>query len=190
MYRLLVAEVGVKLELLEKRKKRWVRRKAPRPQPSVVRVISPPVTGRQLDAPRLMRGTATPPIVELGAGNDHLKLARFLPPATIVLDFPDARFSLPIELLEMPVERIRWRTAQASTTGDAMTVRGIRGDLITIDVGTLRYLVDPAYAAKTDAALKALQFTRDELKELANDNPAPPDWFSEPGRDLRRESWK
>jgi hypothetical protein len=121
---------------------------------------------------------------------EHLINARFVAPSTIILTFADACLSLAIKRLEMPVDRIRWTTVAALPTGDAIKVKGIKGDVITIDSGTLRYLADKKYAATIAASLKSLQLTRDELKKIARDNPPPPEWFSEPERDLRHDSWK
>jgi len=124
-------------------------------------------------------------------GVERLCRARFVPPSTIELEFVDGlRSLLAIDLLGMPVDRINWTTVTASPTGDKMTVNGIKGDAIPIDSATLRYLVDEKYAAKMDQTLKSLQFSRDELAELARDNPPPSSWYDEPERDMTRESWK
>src|SRR5262245_55595548 len=120
----------------------------------------------------------------------HLVSARFAPSSTIKLTFGDASFSLPIKRLEIPPDRIQWKTVTASPAGDALSVRAAKGELIKIDSATLRYLVEERYAAKVDAALKSSQFTREELKALAGENPPLPQSLSEPGRDLRCESWK
>jgi hypothetical protein len=87
------------------------------------------------------------------------------------------RFSLPVDKLEMPLDRVRWETATASTTGDAMVLTGIRGDAIPIEGTTLRYLVDAEYAAETDAEVAELRLTRDEMARMATENPPPPDWL-------------
>jgi len=121
---------------------------------------------------------------------EYLVGARFLRPSKIEVTFADGLFTLDIKSLGMPVDRIRWRTVAASPAGEAMTVRGKRGDEIHIDSATVRYLVDERYAAKVDATLKELQFSREELRELARDNPPPPEWFNEPERDLARDPWK
>jgi hypothetical protein len=122
---------------------------------------------------------------------EHLTLARFTQPSTIQVKFHDGlSFELDIKLLKMPVNRISWQTAAASPAGEAMTVKGIKGDTITIDSSTVRYLVDPAYAAKLDESVKALRFTRAELAALARDHQPPDEWYDQPARDYTRESWK
>src|SRR5262249_11795029 len=71
-------------------------------------------------------GSKETPIKMISGGRpEYLVGARFAPPSSIVLDFSDARFSLAIELLEMPMDRIRWKTAAAAPGGSAMTVMGI-----------------------------------------------------------------
>jgi hypothetical protein len=122
---------------------------------------------------------------------DQLVDARFVSPSMIELEFVDGlRRSLAIGLLGMPVDRINWPTLKASVDGTKVIVNGIKGDPVTIDAATLRYLVDEKYAAKMDAKLKSLQFTEEELERMVQDNPPPPEWFSQPSRDLTRKSWK
>jgi hypothetical protein len=60
----------------------------------------------------------------------------------------------------------------------------------SLNIRLLRYLVDPAYAAEMDSALKKLQFSREELQEMARDNPMPLDLFAPSGQDLISDSWK
>ncbi len=95
-----------------------------------------------------------------------------------------------IDLLAIPLDRVDWPTTQVSPSGDKIIVKGVKGDPIPIDSATLRYLVDDKYAAEMDARLKSLQFSEKELERIARENPPPPDWFSQPSRDLTRESWK
>jgi len=122
---------------------------------------------------------------------EYLVSARFVPPESIDLQFADRRFTLNIGLLGMPVDRINWSTAKASPAGEAMTVRGVRKDEIPIDSSTIRYLVDSNYAAKMDATLKSLQFSREELQQMSRDNPPPATLLDEPGGDdLIGDSWK
>jgi hypothetical protein len=145
-------------------------------------------------------GSSTPSPTECASGAppgqsvpglERLRRAGFVPPSTIELEFVDGlRSLLAIDLLGMPVDRINWMTVTASPAGDKMTVNGIKGDAIPIDSATLRYLVDEKYAAKMDQTLKSLQFSRDELAELARDNPPPSWWYDEPEQDMTRESWK
>jgi hypothetical protein len=121
---------------------------------------------------------------------DQLLRSRFVPPSTIELTFADRSFPLDIALLGIPMDRIRWETARAVPTGDAMIVDAIKGEQIPFDSATLRYLVDPVYAAEADLSAKSLQFTREELAEMAK-HSKPPQWFyDEPEEDVRLESWK
>jgi hypothetical protein len=90
----------------------------------------------------------------------------------------------------MPIDRFRWETVAASSAGESMTVLGIKGEKIPIDSSTLRYLVDKDYATKMDATLKSLQFSREELQEMARDNPLPNELIPPSGEDLISESWK
>jgi hypothetical protein len=119
-----------------------------------------------------------------------LKRAHFVPPSLIELTFVDKTFLLAIELLEMPVDRIQWSTVAVYPTGEAMTVNGIKGDVIPIDSSILRYLVDKDYAAQLDTKLATTQFSDDELKRIVRDNPPPPEWYAEDHTDMLRESWK
>ena len=121
---------------------------------------------------------------------EHLTCARFTRPSSIELTFADKTFSLPIHLLEMPIDRIQWSTVAASPTGEMMTVIGVNGELVPISAEVLRYLVDSEYAADADAVLKKLQFTDDELERIVRDNPPPAEWYAQPTRDLTRESWR
>jgi len=120
---------------------------------------------------------------------ERLSRAAFVRPSTIELEFADGRlFSLAIELLGMPVDRINWRTLKASPGGENAIVKGIKGDPVPIDAATLRYLVDPKYAKEMDEKLKSLQFTDDELENLGL-NETPAGFFDGP-EDFTRESWK
>jgi hypothetical protein len=121
---------------------------------------------------------------------EHLLRAHFTQPSSIELTFADKTFSLPIHLLEMPIDRIQWSTVAASATGETMTVIGVKGELVPVSAGVLRYLVDSKYAADADAALEKLQFTDDELERIVRDNPPPAEWYAQPDPDLTRESWK
>jgi hypothetical protein len=126
-----------------------------------------------------------------GGRPDLLASAEQTSRLTIALVFRDGRrAALPVERLEMPVDRFRWETAKASSGGEVMTVTGVKGDDIPIDAATLRYLVDPGYAEEVDAALEALQLSREELRKMAHDNPPPAAWYAQPQQDLTRESWK
>lgn len=62
--------------------------------------------------------------------------------------------------------------------------------MILIDAKTLRYLADQEYAAEVDKAHAALQLSREELERVAQTSPPAKEWFAEPERDLKRESWK
>jgi len=126
------------------------------------------------------------PMVGVGmiGPKDSLSSARFLAPSGISLRFKDGlTFDLPISSLEMDDSRIRWVSTKESPTGETMIVETLRGEEIPIDASTLRYLADPEYAAKCDASLKSLQFTKDELVEFVRDNPPPPTWYEELARD-------
>jgi hypothetical protein len=122
---------------------------------------------------------------------EHLIEARYVRPAKIFLLFADGfAASLPIKALEIPVNRMRWSTLKVAQSGEKVIMKGIKGDLVPIDATTLRYLVDKDYAAKMDKSLESLQFSREELAELARNNPPPREWYDEPADDLTRESWK
>jgi hypothetical protein len=121
---------------------------------------------------------------------DHLVQALYAE-GKLQLSFGDGQFfPLAVERLGMPVDRINWPTATASPGGESMMVQGIKGDPVPVDSATLRYLVDKHYAAMMDAKLKSLQFTDEELDRIVRDNPAPPEWYAQPSRDLSRPSWK
>jgi len=140
-------------------------------------------SSRKAEIPTSLEPTTT--------GIERLTRARFVSPSTIELDFIDGRrFSLAIELLDMPSDRIDWRTLEASPGGEKAIVKGIKGDPVPIDSATLRYLADKNYAAIIDAKLKGQQFTEEELERIVRDNPPPPEWFSQPSPDIIRESWK
>ncbi len=124
---------------------------------------------------------------------ERLRLTRAVlaSPSTISLEFGDGQlFSLAIELLGMPLDRIEWSSLQVSLEGESVTFQGAKGDLIPVDTATLRYLVDKTYAAEIDKSLESLQLSRDELREMARDNSPPSRWYAEPERDLTRDSWK
>jgi hypothetical protein len=128
-----------------------------------------------------------------GNSSDAEKLvsAQFAPPAAIELAFADDyRCSLAIERLEMPLDRFRWSTLEVAQEGKAIQVQGVKDDSISIDAKTIRYLADPTYAAQMDQAHAALQLSREELERIGHDNAPPKEWFAEPERDLKRESWK
>ena len=122
---------------------------------------------------------------------EQLTHATFVAPSTIELEFGDGlRCPLAIDLLGMPLDRIDWPTLEASPGGEKIVVKGIKGDAVPIDAGTLRYLVDKKYAARIDKSLASLRLSRDELAEMARDNPPSPEWYDESGDDFTRESWK
>jgi hypothetical protein len=99
---------------------------------------------------------------------EQLHGARLARPNVIELSFADGKVArLATHRLGMPVDRIRWGTLEASETGESMTVTSTNGDSISIDSSTLRFLVDPKYAAEISKALNAIQFTEDELRELS-----------------------
>jgi hypothetical protein len=120
-------------------------------------------------------GIAAKAVIE--GRRDHLKSARHVAPSSICLAFEDQSFSLPIERLEMPLDHIRWDTLTAHPSGNALTVRAVTGELITIDSSTLRYWVDPEYAKELEAAFAAGRLTRNELADMARDNPPPRELF-------------
>ncbi len=98
---------------------------------------------------------------------EYLLQARSATAQSIELEFDDGLVRrLSVARLRIPVDRMRWDTVKASPTGEAMMINAVDGDLITIDSSSLRYLVDPAYAAEIDKALDEVQLTRDELREL------------------------
>jgi hypothetical protein len=130
-------------------------------------------------------------LMNKSALSDHLASARYVQPGTLELKFEDGKsYSLAVERIGMPVDRIKWLTAKASPGGESMMVLGIKGDPVPVDSATLRYLVDKDYAAQMDASLKTLQFTDEELDRIVRDNPAPREWYAQPPSDMRRESWK
>lgn len=122
---------------------------------------------------------------------DVLRAARLEGKAALRLVFADNRsFLLPVGRIGMPVDRIKWNTAEPSHGGTSMTVTGIKNDPVPIDSGTLRYLVDKTYADEMDAALRAIQFSDEELDRIVRDNRPPAEWYAQPSRDLTRPSWK
>ncbi len=121
----------------------------------------------------------------------QLACATFVRPSTIELEFVDGlRTSLPIALLGLPLDRIKWSTLKVSRSGDKITVKGIKGDPVPIESSTLRYLVDKKFAVEIDQSLESLQLSREELAEMAGTTPPPDQWYDEPERDLTRASWK
>jgi hypothetical protein len=120
---------------------------------------------------------------------DRLLVAIFEKPSTVRLQFADDRtFVLDASRLELPEPQTDWSTIAPSSTGEALVV-AVGGEPISIDAGTLRYLVDDAYAAEIEASIRESQFTRGELAQMVRDNPPPPEWYAEPSQDLTREGW-
>lgn len=118
----------------------------------------------------------------------RLDAARFIPPNTIVFKFADGRHSrLDIRCLEVPLDRILWRTAAAAPDGASLLVTAIKGELIPIAAGTIRYLVDPKYAAEIDAHHQELLYSEAESR---NRDEPPPHWFTQAEADVVLESWK
>lgn len=109
----------------------------------------------------------------------QLTSAEFLPPSSLELEFADKVFVMPVADLEIPDGLVAWETAEASKSGDKMIVKGAGGKDVPIDAATLRYLVDPDYAAIIDAQLSKLQFTDDELERLCKDAKPSQEWFDE-----------
>jgi hypothetical protein len=126
------------------------------------------------------------------AKQDLLVHVSFISSRSILkLEFEDGeKFSISVSRLGMPVDRIKWSTAEVSDGGASMLVMGIKGDPVPVDSSTLRYLVDTKYAAEMDRKLESLQFTDAELERIVRDNPASPEWYAQPSKDMRRESWK
>jgi hypothetical protein len=121
---------------------------------------------------------------------DRLLAAAYEAPSTIRLQFADGQsFGLDVARLELPVQRTDWSTMMVSPAGDALVV-SVGGESIPIVAGTIRYLVDEAYAAGIETAIREVQFTREELAEFARTNPPPPEWYAQPSQDLTREGWK
>jgi len=119
---------------------------------------------------------------------DRLVKARFTRPSSIHLVFADGYAgTVRVEQLEMPVDRIRWTSAAASADGANLTVTAKKGEPIPIAAGTLRYLVDPQYAAEVDA--RHHELLQSSAGSEAADEP-PPEWFGQPEVDLTLESWK
>jgi hypothetical protein len=112
-------------------------------------------------------GNNAVPLVAETVRPDHLLRSQFVPPSTLDLSFADTRFSLDVHLLEIPMDQMQWNTATASRTGDAMMVQTENGESIPIDSATLRYLVDPQYAAKIDKSISDLHMTPAEAQEAA-----------------------
>jgi hypothetical protein len=160
------------------------------------------VRGFELTSLTMAMQKCVKPLQSLGAAletvltptcrQDHLSEVRFLrQSATFELRFEDG-FSaqLPVAKLGMPVNRVRWETAVVSPSGEKLHLTGIRGDAIPIDTTTLRYLVDSNYAEEVNKTLKSVRLSRNELRELARDNPPPLEFLERTGQDLTRASWK
>lgn len=133
------------------------------------------VTGGQLIA----AGNNAPPLMAKTVRPDHLLRSQFVPPSTLNLNFADACFSLDVHLLEIPMDQMQWSTATASQAGDAMMVQTVDGESIPIDSATLRYLVDPPYAAKIDKSIRDLHMTPAEAREAAerSKRTRDPRWY-------------
>lgn len=80
----------------------------------------------------------------------------------------------------MPVDQIDWPTVAVSPDGTAMIVRKLGGRRIPIDAGAIRCMVDEDYAARTKAAVDAMQLTREELRALLEVSTPPPGWEDDP----------
>lgn len=112
---------------------------------------------------------------------ERLDDVRFVPPASILVKFADGVGKrLPISLLEMPADRFRWATVRRSADGLSITVKDASGDDLSIETSTLRYLIDPTYAAEIDGRLAEVRLTREELREFAERNPPPPELYDQP----------
>jgi hypothetical protein len=117
-------------------------------------------------------GLPTPP--------ERLLTVRLVGQRSLELVFADGYTRrLAIGRLELPLDRVRWDTVTASPTGESMTVIGVKGETIPVSASTLRYLVDPASAAKTDKALADIALTKDELNELHRTTEPPAGWRDE-----------
>lgn len=155
-----------------------------------IRRMRSPVCGRRVRWRKVGRVNSTKPHGDiLPVRPDHLIGVDLVSPSILELQFADQRFALKTKTLGMPVNRIQWETAKPEPSGTGMTVTAVRGEQITIDATTLRYLVDPLYAAEIDAAAAKMRLSDDELKALALDSPPPAEWYDRP-EDLRLESWK
>ena len=128
--------------------------------------------------PNLMHPVAAEPArptTPAVARPEQLALAAFVAPPTMTLEFADGqRFSLAIESLGMPMDGFEWSTLKVSPGGEEIVVQDVKGESIPIDSASLRYLVDPRYAAKVDESIRTLHLSAAEFDEAARllHNPA------------------
>ncbi len=123
--------------------------------------------------------------------NDLISAARFnASSSAMAVTFQDGFSSnISLESFGMPIDRIRWETIRALPTGEAVAVTAVKGEEISFDAATLRYLADPEYAAELDAQLSDSQFSDEELERMGRES-VPSNWTETPAADLRLDSWK
>ncbi|MFO0967800.1 MAG: hypothetical protein U0793_19740 [Gemmataceae bacterium] len=145
------------------------------PVPVFSVVVSPPPAFAEMACPfkqEAIRSRSASPDA-IGPMNkqpplDHLRSLVFTPPTTLDLTFPDKTFSLDVTALDVPANRLDWRTAKTLPNETGLAVDVINNnEKIAIDAATLRYLVDPQYAAQIDQSIRDLHMTPAEAEEAS-----------------------
>jgi hypothetical protein len=98
------------------------------------------------------------------------------------------RFVAFVTVFEMPVHLLRWDTLVVARGGHAITVTDVTDEPVEIDAETVRYFVDPVFAERAKAELAKVQFTRDELKNLARESSLRP--ATQPEGEFVRTAWR
>jgi hypothetical protein len=109
---------------------------------------------------------------------EYLVRARFVRPSKVELAFADG-LTVRRSFTELGIDpdELRLAATRASQSGNALEVQTRSGQTVSIDSASIRYLVDPAYAERLEAATSKLDIPSDKLDELAEKYLPPQSWY-------------
>jgi hypothetical protein len=108
--------------------------------------------------------------------SDHLTKARYVPSSKIYLQFSDGfEGTWTFRQLQLSMTDMVLSTIKVSSSKTSVEVRSKSGDKVQLDSSSLRYLVDPAFAAKIDKSIADLHMPIAEAKEATRRSKAAVD---------------
>jgi len=112
---------------------------------------------------------------------DHVTEAGHIPPAQLFLRFADKFFGTwTFQELGLNMANMKPETVRPSASGTAVEITSLDGEDVQLDSSSLRYSVDPKYAAQMDAEVESLLIPSDKLERIARNHQPPQEWFDSP----------
>lgn len=104
--------------------------------------------------------------------------ARYVRTSRLFLRFADGlEGTWSFRQLCLDMSNMKVTSIKASASGNCIRVKSKWGDDVELDTSSIRWLIDPEYAARLEAEIAAMQIPSERLERIAAKNQPPQEWY-------------